>query len=73
MGKLRVLSGREVCRILKENGSEQVRQHGDHVAMQKKTGNVTRTVPVPLHKEIKPGTLGSIIRQSGLERSLFEE
>ena len=31
------------------------------------------TVIVPDHKEITIGTLGSIIRQSGLPRSLFEK
>jgi predicted RNA binding protein YcfA (HicA-like mRNA interferase family) len=32
----------------------------------------TVTVPVPLHREIRRGTLRSIIRQSGLPRSAFE-
>jgi predicted RNA binding protein YcfA (HicA-like mRNA interferase family) len=40
--------------------------------MQRRTANSTVTVPVPDHKEIKPGTLASIIRQSGLPRSAFE-
>jgi len=31
----------------------------------------TVTVPVPDHKEIRVGTLMSIIRQSGLDKSLF--
>lgn len=33
----------------------------------------TITVPVPLHREIRRGTLLSIIRQSGLPRAVFEE
>jgi predicted RNA binding protein YcfA (HicA-like mRNA interferase family) len=40
--------------------------------MQKRTGETTRTVPVPLHSQLKIGTLSSIIRQAGLSRSLFE-
>jgi len=32
----------------------------------------TVTVPVPNHSELKRGTLRSIIRQSGLEKSAFE-
>lgn len=40
--------------------------------MQKRQGNSTITVPVPDHNEIKIGTLVSIIRQSGLPRSIFE-
>jgi len=34
-------------------------------------GSGTITVPVPLHRELRPGTLASIIRQSQLDRSLF--
>jgi predicted RNA binding protein YcfA (HicA-like mRNA interferase family) len=40
--------------------------------MQLKKEGTTVTVPVPLHEELRRGTLQSIIRQSGLEKSLFE-
>jgi len=40
--------------------------------MQKRSENTTTTVPVPDHSELKAGPLSSIIRQSGLSRSLFE-
>ncbi len=40
--------------------------------MQAKNDNTTITVPVPDHKELKMGTLQSIIRQSKLPRELFE-
>jgi predicted RNA binding protein YcfA (HicA-like mRNA interferase family) len=40
--------------------------------MQRRDGETTRTVPVPDHPEIRIGTLQSIIRQSGLSRSIFE-
>ena len=46
MPKLRVLSGREVCKILSEHGFEKVRQKGSHIIMQKKMGNSTITIPV---------------------------
>ena len=72
MARLRVLSGREVCKILETEGFTEVRQRGSHVVMQKRSGDTTTTVPVPNHKELKAGTLTSIIRQSGLARSLFE-
>jgi len=72
LGKLRVLSGREVCKILEAEGFTEVRQRGSHIVMQKQSGNTTTTVPVPDHNELKTGTLTSIIRQSGLARSLFE-
>jgi predicted RNA binding protein YcfA (HicA-like mRNA interferase family) len=70
--KLRVLSGREACKIMARHGFEQVRQKGSHLIMQKKEGNTTITVPVPDHDELKMGTLFGIIRQSGLPRTLFE-
>ncbi|OGU84835.1 MAG: hypothetical protein A2W11_13155 [Ignavibacteria bacterium RBG_16_35_7] len=72
MGKLKVLSGKEVCKILEQNGFQQIRQRGSHIIMQKKTGDTTITIPVPNHNEIKVGTLQSIIRQSKLSRELFE-
>jgi len=72
MPRLRVLSGREVCKIMSQHGFGQVRQKGSHIIMQKKEGNTTTTVPVPDHDELRIGTLLGIIRQSGLPRALFE-
>ncbi len=73
MARLRVLSGKEVCVVLRKSGFEEVRRRGSHVVMQKKTTTGTVTVPVPDHAEIRIGTLQSIIRQSGVARSEFEE
>jgi predicted RNA binding protein YcfA (HicA-like mRNA interferase family) len=70
--KFPILSGKEVCRILSKHDFIKVRQRGSHIIMQKKTVNSTITVPVPNHKEIKPGTLRAIIRQSQLSSSEFE-
>lgn len=39
--------------------------------MQKRMTETTITVIVPDHKELKAGTLASIIRQSRLDRNLF--
>jgi len=72
LGKLRILSGRDVAKILAANGFANVRQKGSHIIMQFKTTDSTITVPVPDHREIRIGTLQSIIRQSGLPKSLFE-
>ena len=72
LGKLQVLSGNEVCRILEQHGFVEVRRRGSHIVMQKKTEESTITVPVPNHKELRIGTLRSIIRQSGLPRTAFE-
>lgn len=72
MGRFHNLSGSEVCKILSKHGFLQVRQKGSHVIMQKTIEDSTITVPVPLHSEIRIGTLMSIIRQSGISRSEFE-
>jgi predicted RNA binding protein YcfA (HicA-like mRNA interferase family) len=72
LGKLRVLSAREVCQILEQQGFAKVRQRGSHIIMQKQIKDSTITVPVPNYAEVRTGTLQSIIRQSGLPRSLFE-
>ncbi len=72
MGRLRVFTGKELCRLLSQHGFQQVRQRGSHAVMQKRTEASTVTVPVPMHDEIRIGTLQSIIRQSGLARQLFE-
>jgi predicted RNA binding protein YcfA (HicA-like mRNA interferase family) len=72
LGKLRVFSGKQVCKILEEHSFEVVRQKGSHIIMQKKEGNSTITIPIPNHTELRMGTLQSIIRQSKLSRELFE-
>jgi predicted RNA binding protein YcfA (HicA-like mRNA interferase family) len=72
LGKLKILSGKEVCKILSSNGFVQVRQKDSHIVMQKRANNSTITVPVPNHSEIRIGTLQSIIRQSGISKEQFE-
>jgi predicted RNA binding protein YcfA (HicA-like mRNA interferase family) len=49
-----------------------VRQRGSHAVMQKREQGSTVTVPVPLHPELRTGTLLSIIRRSGVPRAEFE-
>lgn len=72
MPELRVLSGREICRILETHGFQQIRQRGSHIVMQRQFMGGTTTVPVPDHYEVRRGTLRSIFRQSGLSRMIFE-
>jgi predicted RNA binding protein YcfA (HicA-like mRNA interferase family) len=69
---LRTLSGQAVCSILEKHEFRRVRQRGSHIVMQRSTQDDTTTVPVPDHKELRIGTLRSIIRQSGVSRSEFE-
>lgn len=67
MPKLPVLSGQDVIRILELLGFERLRQRGSHVILRRgETGCV-----VPLHREIKTGTLAGIIRQAGVSADEF--
>jgi predicted RNA binding protein YcfA (HicA-like mRNA interferase family) len=57
---------------MEKNGFLPVRQKGSHMTMQKRTDDgSTITVPVPMHKVVKIGTLQSIIRQSGIPKETF--
>jgi len=51
MGKLRVMSGREVCAVLAQHGCREIRRRGSHIVMQKRVAKGTITVPVPNHAE----------------------
>lgn len=65
--RLPVLSGEEVAKILMRIGFKPVRRRGSHLALVKGE----RIVIVPLHREIKKGTLLAIIKQAGLTREEF--
>ena len=73
MPKIGRFSGADICRILGKHGFSMVRQRGSHAVMQKRDGDTTVTVPVPMHNELRIGTLLSIIRQSGLSKAMFEK
>lgn len=65
MPKLRVLSGREVVKILSKFGFEIVSQKGSHVKLRRILPDGTKqTLTVPLHEELDKGTLKAIIRQA---------
>ncbi len=55
-----VVSGAQVVRALERLGFRQVRQRGSHVVMRQGDRGCT----VPLHKEVRAGTLGTILRQA---------
>jgi predicted RNA binding protein YcfA (HicA-like mRNA interferase family) len=69
--KLPVLSGFEVIKLLARLGFTQLGQHGSHVILIKEVEGRRLKPVVPLHKELAPGTLLSIIKQAGLTRDEF--
>ena len=64
------LSGAEAVRALGRAGFEQVSQRGSHVKVRHPDG---RMAIVPLHRELAPGTLRSILRQAGLSTDQVRE
>ena len=60
--RLPVVSGAATVGALRKAGFDQVSQRGSHVKL--RSGE--RTVIVPLHRELAPGTLRSVLRQAGL-------
>jgi len=72
MANLRVFTSSELIKLLESFDFLFKRQKGSHIVLQKFDDGKTVTVVVPKHKEIRIGTLKSIIRQSKLNSSIFE-
>lgn len=65
---LPAVSGRELVRALQRAGFVLLRQKGSHVSMEKRSADGYWRTVVPLHREIRPGTLSDILNQSGLTK-----
>lgn len=62
--KLPVMSGIDVVKTFSKAGWEVARQRGSHIIMEKE--GVDMLLTIPRKKEIKRGTLRSLIADSGL-------
>ena len=62
MPKLPRISGKDCCKALTKLGYSEVRQRGSHVVMRRGESGCV----VPLHKELKAGTLSGILKQAGI-------
>jgi len=65
------ISGKKAIKILEENGFVVSRQKGSHVVLTKNTPKGNKIAVVPVHKELKKGTLRSIASMSELDKSKF--
>ncbi len=72
MPPLKPLSYRTVKRKLEAAGFTEISQKGSHVKFGRHTPEGFRTAIVPKHREIRIGTLKSILQQAGLSRDEFE-
>ena len=67
MPRLPTISGAELIKILERKGYVQMRTRGSHVRLYPPDfPPEVKKVTVPLHKQLKPGTLSSIIKDAGL-------
>ncbi|MDP4624853.1 MAG: type II toxin-antitoxin system HicA family toxin [Akkermansiaceae bacterium] len=67
MPKLPNISGNDCCKILARMGFEESRQRGSHLIMKRDSSGCV----VPMHKEIKTGTLRGILKQAGVSPEDF--
>ena len=67
MPKLPHVSGKEAVRALERLGFVQVRQKGSHLILRR--GPIGCVVP--LHRELKIGTLGGVLKQAGISAEEF--
>jgi predicted RNA binding protein YcfA (HicA-like mRNA interferase family) len=64
--RLPVVSGAQLIDVLQQLGWESVRQRGSHVRLRHQDRGVS--LVVPLHRELKRGTLNGILRDAGVSR-----
>lgn len=69
MPKLPRISGAECVRALERMGFEQRRQRGSHVVMRRGEQGCS----VPLHREMKTGTLAGVLRQAQVRPEDFTQ
>jgi len=62
--QLPVLSGKRIVGALEKVGFEVVSTRGSHCKL--RHVSPPRIVIVPLHDEVRPGTMASILRQAGM-------
>jgi predicted RNA binding protein YcfA (HicA-like mRNA interferase family) len=67
MPKLPVVSGKECRKTLERLGFREARQRGSHLVMRRDESGCT----VPMHAEIKNGTLSGILKQAGVSVEEF--
>lgn len=69
--RLPVVSGAQLVSVLHKLGWESVRQRGSHVSL--KHTDRSALLVVPLHRELKRGTLNGILRDAGISREELRE
>jgi predicted RNA binding protein YcfA (HicA-like mRNA interferase family) len=71
--KLPQISGKELIKILSKCGFVVVRQRGSHVRLEKKLNGEVVKITVPVHPQLKKGTLSAIIKDSKISEEEFSK
>ena len=72
MSKLKRISGKECMKILcNKFGFEVIRQRGSHVVLKKETPSGKIGTVVPMHQELKTGTLKGILELAKVDEDEF--
>ncbi len=62
------ITPKKLLKFLQKRGFYISRQSGSHMLLHHKT-NTTKRVTLPIHnKDLKAGTLGSILKQAGIDK-----
>jgi len=69
MPKLPNVSGAEIQRALERLGFQKLRQSGSHVVMKRESKGCV----VPMHSEVKIGTLAGVLRQAEVSTEEFTQ
>ncbi len=69
----RDLSGDELIRILQRFGYRPVRQTGSHVRLVRAVKDSEHCITIPRHKNLRVGTLNSILQDVGEQLGLGKE
>jgi predicted RNA binding protein YcfA (HicA-like mRNA interferase family) len=67
MSELGGFSGEKVVAVLQRMGFSHIRTKGSHAVLRR----ASDVCVVPLHGELAPGTLKSVLRQAGLSKDEF--
>lgn len=64
MPKLPVVSGVEFVKALVKAGYEVTNHRGDHVVLRYRRDDPSTAMTVPLHRELKKGTLNTLVKHN---------
>ncbi|HTK03601.1 MAG TPA: type II toxin-antitoxin system HicA family toxin [Alphaproteobacteria bacterium] len=69
----KLYSSRETIKTFQRAGFNKITQKGSHLKMRGFWNSKLQTIIIPVHKQIAFGTFQSILNQSGMSKSEFEQ